>query len=246
MRKWCVLGGDARACYLGDYIKKAGDTLVDEPPCDVLVLEFPRSSVPEAMTKKLPMGQKIVCGFVPVALEELAAEHGWKLLQPLLDETFNQRNALPSAEGAIFCAMQRYDGTLSGSSAMVVGYGRIGKELTRILRALNARVSVSARREESRLEAGKGSIDVKRTPETLRDVELLFNTVPERVLTERELRYLPGDALIFDLSSAPYGVDMEAAEQLSLKAFREPSLPARYAPKEAAKILYDFVEGCIL
>lgn len=245
MKKWCVLGGDARACYLGDWIKANGSLLVDEPPCDVLVLPFPRSDVPESMTKQLPMGQCIVCGFVPAALESIAKEHGWRLILPLNDETFNQRNALPSAEGAIWAAMSHFDSTIALSRCVVSGYGRIGKELARMLRALNAHVTVAARREESRREAGENSVSFENVREALKNADILFNTVPARIFNEDVLKALPKDALIFDLSSAPYGVDMEAVERLELRAWREGSLPARYAPKEAAKILYEFVEASL-
>ena len=36
-------------------------------------------------------------------------------------------NALPTAEGAIECAMREYEGTISGSKCLVTGFGRIGK-----------------------------------------------------------------------------------------------------------------------
>lgn len=144
MGKWCVLGGDARACCLRETVKARGGELTEQPPCDVLVLEFPRSNVPESMTKLLPPGQKIVCGLTNAAFEMLAQEKGWLLLRPLDDETFNLRNAVPSAEGAIFAAMQRFDSTIANSRCAVVGYGRIGKELTKMLRALDAQVWVAA------------------------------------------------------------------------------------------------------
>ena len=45
------------------------------------------------------------------------------------------------------------------------------------------------------------------------------------------------DAMIIDLSSAPYGVDLDAAREMSLRAWREPKLPGRYCPFSAARAL---------
>ena len=55
-------------------------------------------------------------------------------------------NALPTAEGAIECAMREYEGTISGSKCLVTGFGRIGKILAHKLVLLGANVTVSARK----------------------------------------------------------------------------------------------------
>lgn len=101
------------------------------------------------------------------------------------------------------------------------------------------------RREESRREAGESSVNIDGLRTLLPNIELLFNTVPARILGEALLQLVNTDALVIDLSSAPCGVDLETAERLGLKAWREGSIPARYAPRLAAQILYDFVEECL-
>ena len=50
-------------------------------------------------------------------------------------ERMQIRNAVPSAEGALMIALERMPSTLHGSSAFVIGYGRIGKLLADRLRA---------------------------------------------------------------------------------------------------------------
>ena len=57
---------------------------------------------------------------------------------------------------------------------------------------------------------------------------------PQRVLDAETLRRADRDALVIDLSSPPYGVDLEAAQSLGLQAWREPKLPGRYCPYSAA------------
>ena len=65
----------------------------------------------------------------------------------------------------------------------------------------------------------------------------MFSTPPARVLGRAELEHADRDALIVDLASPPYGVDLEAAQALNLRAWREPKLPGRYCPYSAARAL---------
>ena len=61
-------------------------------------------------------------------------------------EEFAVRNAGVTAEGAIAVAVKEYEGSLLGSSCLVVGYGRIGRALAQVLRAMGGSVTASARR----------------------------------------------------------------------------------------------------
>jgi len=57
-------------------------------------------------------------------------------------------NAIPTAEGAIQVAMQETNVTLHGSDTMVLGFGRIGKSIAKLLKALDSNVHVAARKYE--------------------------------------------------------------------------------------------------
>ena len=63
---------------------------------------------------------------------------------------------------------------------------------------------------------------------------LIFSTPPFPVLREAELARAGREACVIDLASPPYGVDVEAAHRLGLRAWREPGLPGRYCPESAA------------
>ena len=62
-------------------------------------------------------------------------------------EEFAVANALLTAEGAVEIAMNEYEGTIFDSKCLVCGFGRIGKMLAKMLKSLNAQVTVSARNE---------------------------------------------------------------------------------------------------
>ena len=237
-----ICGNGAREKYLAALCPARGHSTPDHGPWDVAVLPLPKSSLPEETADQLPRGQKIVCGLTDAAFERLSEKRGWKLLRVLSDETYTQENAALTAEGALFTAVARMNRALRGSQCLVIGYGRIGKALTRLLRGLGATVTVAARREESRREAGENSVSIPEMPQVLPRMDAVFNTVPAPVLGEEELRHVKPSCVLIDLASAPYGIDRDAAEALGLRAFLESGLPGRYCPLSAAETLMDYLE----
>ena len=77
------------------------------------------------------------------------------------------------------------------------------------------------------------------------NVDFIFNTAPERILSEERLRHVGKNTWILDIASAPGGVDYRVAEALSVNAVLLPGLPGRYAPASSAEILADFIESRI-
>jgi len=152
--------------------------------------------------------------------------------------------AVPTAEGAIFLAMERRDATLWRSKVLVVGWGRIGRVLAPRLAALGAEVAVSARRPGDLAEiaaAGMMPVPTENPAAWPEGTEILFNTVPAPVVTEDALRRLAPGALVLDLASDPGGTDFSAAQGLGVHATLEPGLPGRMAPCTAAAAIRDTV-----
>ena len=170
-------------------------------------------------------------------------------------EILQLRNAYITAEAALMTAMELTDRTLRDTSVAVLGYGRIGKYLSRLLRALGAHVTVCARREESLFEAAAEGCHPLLMTESdpmgglhplCGDHAILFNTVPAPVLKRELLLALEADTLLVDLASAPFGVSdcdvREATSRNGLRYLRAPSLPGSYAPRDAGRIIAE----CIL
>jgi aspartate kinase len=70
-----------------------------------------------------------------------------------LREDLKLRNAVTTAEGALELILHNTDRALFGMPCLIIGYGAIGARLAQILSALGAKVTVAARRPESRLQA---------------------------------------------------------------------------------------------
>ena len=164
------------------------------------------------------------------------------------------RNAYVTAEAALMTAMELTDRTLRDTSVAVLGYGRIGKYLSRLLHVLGANVTVCARREESLFEAAaEGCHPLLITEDSphrglsplCRDHAILFNTVPSPILSRDLLCGMERDTLLIDLASAPFGVcdgDVrEATARNGLRYLRAPSLPGSYAPRDAGRIIAECV-----
>ena len=154
-------------------------------------------------------------------------------------EEFAVKNAVPTAEGAIEIAVREYPGAINGAKCVVVGYGRIGKVLSWMLRGLGADVTVSARKQSDLAWIQVFGCRAVHTDKICEEekYDIIFNTVPAVVFTRKILSRLPANSLIIDLASAPGGIDCDAAEKLGITVIKALSLPGKVAPKEAGEII---------
>ena len=155
-------------------------------------------------------------------------------------EDLQKLNAITTAEGALEVTISHSERTIAGSHALVIGYGRIGKVLARYLAALGADVTVTARRA-TQLEmirmSGFTAVPTAELQESAERADFIFNTVPAPVLDREKLRGVSDSALVVELASAPYGVDLEAAEKLGKRALLAASLPGKLFPRTAGETI---------
>ncbi len=165
-------------------------------------------------------------------------------------EEFQIKNALLSAEGAVYYAKQSFNSSLHGAKIGIFGFGRIGKMLAYILRSVGAHISVFARKETdiSLIDIlGMHGVDIK-SEEFLHSVgeqDIIFNTVPYNIITEKLIGTLRSDTVLVDLASAPFGISDELLERYPLNYHRELGIPGRYAPRAAGEILAQVVLNII-
>jgi len=160
------------------------------------------------------------------------------------DESLLRENAWLTAEAAVAGAMRRIRSSMQGLRCAVIGYGRIGQALTQILLNMGAQVTVVSGKEGKRDDArelGAQALPTELAASALQGRQLVFSTPPAMVLNRGVLECAGRDTIFIDLASPPYGVDLEAAHELGLQAFREPGLPGRYCPMSAARAIYNAV-----
>lgn len=178
-------------------------------------------------------------------LQRLTASSSlWREIEP---EDYYRReelavgNAIPTAEGAVGIAIREYPGTINGAKCLITGFGRIGKNLAIILRGMGAEVFCAARKKADLMQMRAFGVQPLTYREISRRFDLIFNTVPAKVLTSPVLMQQTRDTLIIELASAPGGTDLKRAEELHLHVIDAPSLPGRVAPKTAAEYIKEAV-----
>lgn len=160
------------------------------------------------------------------------------------NENFQMQNAIPTAEGALQFAMENTDITINKSHCVVLGFGRIGKVLALMLKNMGAFVTVCARNPKDIALAkvlGFDTLNIYELQSIADKFDIFFNTVPKTVADSTVLEKVKDSALLIELASKPYGIDMVTAEKLGKNVIVASALPGKVAPKTSGKILCDVI-----
>ncbi len=182
----------------------------------------------------------LIGGSFPKEVVSFAREHQIPCNDLLKNTALTIDNAVPTAEGAIFHAIKESPYTLHNNKALVLGFGTCGKTLALKLRALDAKVTVCARKEQDFAFAqslGFETTDYQSLPDILPESLFIFNTVPALVLTRELLAVTNNHCLIIDIASLPGGCDDEAGKNLNKTIIHALGLPGKFSPQTAADLL---------
>ncbi len=273
-----VVGGDRRAHYIAKMLaddgfevgaallSSDGDirqlSLGDALKCRIVILPTPTSKdgefvfAPEAEDKVrlvdiisgVGAGTVLLGANLADTFVSAASLRGIDALDYFSRDDVAKANAVPTAEGALMLAMQNSVRTVAESNCLVIGCGRCGRALAKLLRGCDADVTVSARRSKDHLWSithGCHAVQTADIAEEIGRFDYIFNTVPVRVVEVGVLSEMRKDALLIELASGAAGVDMTAASQLGRQAIFAPALPGKCAPLTAAQILYRSIIGIL-
>ncbi|NLK28435.1 MAG: dipicolinate synthase subunit DpsA [Clostridiales bacterium] len=182
----------------------------------------------------------LIGGNIPLPLLEICNSKRIPYYDLMQDENITIKNAIATAEGTIMEAIACSDRNLYDSNCLVLGYGRCAKVLARKLKALDARVTIAARRTEALAQAeadGHGVVALKNIKCILPSFHYIFNTIPSLILNQGCLELVNPSVTIIDIASAPGGVDFEYAKQHKRFAKSCLGLPGKVAPRSTAVIL---------
>ncbi|MBQ9802691.1 MAG: dipicolinate synthase [Clostridia bacterium] len=180
------------------------------------------------------------------AVKEILARTGVRAFDYFENEDLQQRNAIPTAEGAVEILMHEVPRTVHGLPVVIAGFGRVGRALASLLLAMGAEVTVVARRENALLAAKCMGCHTRllngaQAFEGLSDVAAVFNTVPYPIFDAAALRPFTAETLFIDLASAPGGFDAAAVAAGGMRVIFALSLPGKYAPLTAGEIIADTI-----
>lgn len=184
----------------------------------------------------LPHGATLCGGSFGREVRALCCRRGICPVDLLEDEGVVLRNACLTAEGAVAAAAGRLSRALCDCRVGILGYGRIGKRLCRLLSGFDASVTVFARRPEA-LEAARaagahGRLLAEATAEDFAALQVLYNTVPADTI-EKSLLGGAENLLCIELA----GEHLPPPPAGHGELVRLPALPGRYAPESAALAL---------
>lgn len=193
-----------------------------------------------AILNRMNRKQTLFAGNMPEAAKQLSEIHGIRTLDYFKCEELTIKNALLTAEGAIQTVLNNYAKALCDSNICVIGFGRIGKFLAKILSGFGVKITIAGRRPETEALAASYGYAYTDTNFPLADpakYDMLINTAPSPVITENLMSSLCKDVLIIDLASGEGGTDFAAAEALGIKAIHALSLPGKTAPTAAGEAI---------
>jgi dipicolinate synthase subunit A len=232
-----------------EWIPRAGIVLLPLPAVrENLTVAFSEEDIPiNAVLSRMQRGSILLGGMLPRNVIREAEEKGITAYDYYAAEEVMLKNADLTAEAALYIAMQELSCALFGARVAVVGCGRIGNALCRMLRSLGVSVTALARREASLSTAASYGCETEQiTVDALcalqSGYDVVYNTVPSRIFSEEvlqpALRSRHGEKTLYvDLASSPGGFDPVAARKAGIHLLWALSLPGKYAPDSAGQVL---------
>ena len=218
--------------YAAAELEKLGFTVVHDPSDTVthLLLSIPCVLSAAELIKVLtvlPKNITVIGGNL-----DRPELQGYRCFDLLQDETYLAKNAAITASSAVTIAANLLPISLEGCPVLILGWGRIGKCLASLLKAMGALVCVTARKETDRAMLTALGYDTEETGTLdyiLRRYRVIFNTVPSPVLSEQQSARCRNDCLKIDLASRPgiSGDDVITAR----------GLPGKNLPESSGKLI---------
>ena len=248
MKKICIFGTDKRSIYLRKLFLVEVDKLVSYKEATDIIAPIPFSrdsitvtgeiiKIDELIEVLKKNKSKLYAGAIKTEIKRKLDLNGINYVDIMQEEELVIKNTIPTAEGAIYTAMGMTDCTLASVKILILGFGRVGKTLAKMLSSINSNIYCEARKETdiAFIECmGYNKVKLAELNERLGEFDIVFNTIPTVILDVDRLKLLKEDAIVIDLASAPGGIDYNAAKELNVNVNWALALPAKVAPKTAA------------
>lgn len=175
----------------------------------------------EALFSKAAPGAWLFCGRVREEVQAAADACGVHVHEYDPDRELMLLRGPAIVEGVLQQAIEATDVTINDAEVVVVGFGNIGQLMARTLRALGAHVHVAARNPIQRAGAyadGLRPLTLEELPDLAPSLDMVFSTVPARVVDRAFLERLPKGSLVLDIAPPPDHADLDAAAELGHRA----------------------------
>jgi dipicolinate synthase subunit A len=180
--------------------------------------------------------------------KEMMEKYKVNYYELLSEEGFTIDNSIPTGEGAIKIAIESSPKTLHGRNCLITGFGNVAKTLARMLDGIGAKIFIAARTDSDLLRAteiGYQSVAINKLDKVLRDMDYIFNTVPDLIFTKDLIEMIQEKAPIIELASLPGGFDTDSINKETMLYVNAPGLPGKVAPQSAADYIFQALKRII-
>lgn len=219
--------------FAADLLHRNGIALIDHPAPEIthLLLDVPSFSPdgnlrdgrnPQTLLERIPEDLTIIGGSL-----DHPVMNPYRKMDLLADESYLAQNAAITSDCAMRVAAPLLKTAFRDTHALVIGWGRIGKCLAKLLKAMDVPVTVAARKEKDRAALVSLGYDAMEMHGDLSRFRLIFNTVPEIVFPDEILH--TRNCIKIDLASRRglSGEDVVHAK----------GLPGRMVPESSGRLI---------
>lgn len=246
-RPFIIDTSDDRCRYLFDRLAKKGFKVREKAGCEidtyeVCILIFPPSKVIELKDiESLKKGSAVFGGNATIEAKKHMSLGGVSYFNILLDERFTVKNTVPTALGCIYTVMENNSVCINEMKTLVIGFGRVAKTLIKYLTGLDTPTYVYTVDEKEKALAEVFASGIENSLGSIDEYDLIINTVPAKLIKKQIMESISKNAFVCDLASGAY-VDIEAMQNMGIRAVKAAALPGKVAPCSAAV----YMEECIL
>lgn len=238
MKSFVVDASDNRMLYVSAALKDAGYNVYgyrDYDVTDSVIYVFsPARRFRDEELLCLNPDSLIYCGNLDEHKVDLLRERNIVHINLLKDEIYSFENAIYTAEAALMTIIRNTPRSVYDSKMLILGYGRVGKAMSKILSDLKINFAVSARNYYERASAFLVTDDVRELNCNFDGIDVIINTIPAEIITEDKVRNINRDCYILDLASLGV-IDVKDVEKYGLNYDFESGLPGRFVPESAGK-----------
>ena len=222
----CPIQSSAMA-YAVRYLEAKGYELRSSPASDTEHLLLPVPSFPDgynylpSLLDALPRKVKVYGGFLQVP-----PLIGYHRVDFLADPYYLARNAAITAECALEIAENISGQPISGSRVLILGWGRIGKCLGKLMQSKGAHVMISARKAADLAMIEVLGYEATTLWNLKPEADFILNTIPAMVLPQ-----VPEHCCAIELASK---AGMAGDHIISGRG-----LPGKMRPEESGKLIAD-------
>lgn len=183
----------------------------------------------------------VVVGYsLPPQYKERARKLGARVLDLSESESFMVENSSITAQGTLAYLLSSERAVPKDKSFGIIGYGRIGRELLRILAFFGARVRVYTSKKSVCIELCEAGIDSEYTEYggaaiDFSGIDVLINTAPTDMSPSFPLGRVRDGMRVLELASGENFRGVEGVEYL-------PALPEKMYPLSAGRSYYQAVK----